>query len=112
MDKSFWKCGSLKLELAQYREVVVFAQFGSNFDDATQYLLNHGVKLTKVFKQPQYSPIPIEKKIVVIYATIKGYLYQIPISNIDQYEHELLKSIVYFLLLYKKKTSLSILTIN
>ncbi len=62
MDKSFWKCGSLKLELVQYREVVVFVQFGSNFDVATQYLLNRGVKLTKVFNQPQYSPIPIENK--------------------------------------------------
>jgi F-type H+-transporting ATPase subunit alpha len=85
-------CGSLKLELAQYREVAAFAQFGSDLDAATQYLLNHGAKLMEVLKQPQYSPISIEKQIVVIYATIKGYLDQIPISSIDQYEHELLKS--------------------
>jgi F-type H+-transporting ATPase subunit alpha len=85
-------CGSLKLELTQYHEVVAFAQFGLDLDAATQYLLNHGARLTKVLKQPQYNPIPIEKQIVVIYAAVKGYLDQIPISSIDQYEHELLKS--------------------
>jgi F-type H+-transporting ATPase subunit alpha len=77
--------------LAQYREVAAFAQFGSDLDVATQYLLNRGAKLTEVLKQPQYSRIPIEKQTVVIYATVKGYLDQIPLS-IDQYEHELLKS--------------------
>nr|AHG59094.1 ATP synthase subunit 1 [Dicranum scoparium] len=86
-------CGSLKPELAQYREVAAFAQFGSDLDAATQYLLNRGARLTEVLKQPQYSPIPIEKQIVVIYAAVKGYLDQIPISSINQYEHELLKSI-------------------
>jgi F-type H+-transporting ATPase subunit alpha len=86
-------CGSLKLELAQYREVAAFAQFGSDLDAATQYLLNRGARLTEVLKQPQYSPISIEKQIVVIYAAVKGYLDQIPISSINQYEHELLKSI-------------------
>jgi F0F1-type ATP synthase alpha subunit len=60
--------------LAQYHEVVTFAQFGSNLDATTQYLLNCGGMLTKVLKQPQYSPIPIEKQIVVIYAAIKAYL--------------------------------------
>jgi len=59
-------CGSLKLELAQYHEVAAFAQFGSDLDAVTQYLLNRGARLTKVLKQPQYSPIPIEKQIVVI----------------------------------------------
>nr|WRW54000.1 ATP synthase subunit 1 [Pohlia nutans] len=86
-------CGSLKPELAQYREVAAFAQFGSDLDAATQYLLNRGARLTEVLKQPQYSPIPIEKQIVVIYAAVKGYLDQIPISSINKYEHELLKSI-------------------
>jgi F-type H+-transporting ATPase subunit alpha len=85
-------CGSLKLELAQYREVAVFVQFGLDLDVTTQYLLNRGAMLTEVLKQPQYSPILIEKRIVVIYEVVKGYLYQIPILNIDQYEHELLKS--------------------
>lgn len=59
-------CGSLKLELAQYREVAAFAQFGSDLDAATQALLNRGARLTEVLKQPQYEPIPIEKQIVVI----------------------------------------------
>nr|YP_009755792.1 ATP synthase F1 subunit alpha [Gonatozygon brebissonii]QIQ23070.1 ATP synthase F1 subunit alpha [Gonatozygon brebissonii] len=86
-------CGSLKLELAQYREVAAFAQFGSDLDAATQYLLNRGARLTEVLKQPQYTPIPIEKQIVVIYAAVKGYLDQIPISSINQYEQELMLSI-------------------
>nr|QIA60972.1 ATP synthase F1 subunit alpha [Scapania griffithii] len=86
-------CGSLKLELAQYREVAAFAQFGSDLDAATQYLLNRGARLTEILKQPQYSPIPIEKQIVVIYAAVKGYLDQIPVVLITQYEQELLKSI-------------------
>jgi F-type H+-transporting ATPase subunit alpha len=86
-------CSSLKLELAQYRKVAAFAQFSSDLDAATQYLQNRGARLTEVLKQPQYSPIPIEKQIVVIYATVKGYLDQIPISSINQYEHELLRSI-------------------
>jgi F-type H+-transporting ATPase subunit alpha len=86
-----YTCGSLKLELAQYREVVTFAQFGLDLDVATQYLLNREARLTEVPKQPQYSPIPIEKQIMVIYAAIKGYLNQILILSIDQYEHKLLK---------------------
>jgi F-type H+-transporting ATPase subunit alpha len=86
-------CGSLKLELAQYREVAAFAQFGSDLDAATQYLLNRGARLTEVLKQPQYSPIAIEKQIVVIYAAVRGFLDQVPISSIGQYEQELLKSI-------------------
>jgi F-type H+-transporting ATPase subunit alpha len=86
-------CGSLKLELAQYREVAAFAQFGSDLDAATQYLLNRGARLTEILKQPQYSPIPIEKQIVVIYAAVRGYLDQIPVVLITHYEQELLKSI-------------------
>nr|YP_009132651.1 ATP synthase F1 subunit alpha [Aneura pinguis]YP_010880880.1 ATP synthase F1 subunit alpha [Aneura maxima]AKA63292.1 ATP synthase F1 subunit alpha [Aneura pinguis]AKU36866.1 ATP synthase F1 subunit alpha [Aneura pinguis]QIA60920.1 ATP synthase F1 subunit alpha [Aneura pinguis]WHW96064.1 ATP synthase F1 subunit alpha [Aneura maxima]WHW96106.1 ATP synthase F1 subunit alpha [Aneura maxima] len=86
-------CGSLKLELAQYREVAAFAQFGSDLDAATQYLLNRGARLTEILKQPQYSPIPIEKQIVVIYAAVKGYLDQIPVVPITHYEQELLESI-------------------
>jgi F-type H+-transporting ATPase subunit alpha len=86
-------CGSLKLELAQYREVAAFAQFGSDLDAATQYLLNRGARLTEVLKQPQYQPMPIEKQIVVVYAAVKGFLDQIPISSINKYEEELLKAI-------------------
>ncbi|GKV53046.1 hypothetical protein SLEP1_g59595 [Rubroshorea leprosula] len=66
-------CGSLKLELAQYREVAALAQFGSDLDAATQALLNRGARLTEVPKQPQYQPLPIEKQILVIYAAVNGF---------------------------------------
>lgn len=86
-------CGTLKLELAQYREVAAFAQFGSDLDPATQYLLHRGARLTEVLKQPQYSPIPIERQIVVIFAAVNGFLDQIPLTQIAQYEKELLDKI-------------------
>lgn len=86
-------CGSLKLELAQYREVAAFAQFGSDLDASTQYLLNRGARLTEVLKQAQYSPLPIEKQIVVIFAAVKGYLDSIAISSIGEYEQQLLKAV-------------------
>nr|BCT43191.1 ATPase subunit 1 [Musa textilis] len=78
--------GSSKLELAQYREVAAFAQFGSDLDAATQALLNRGARLTEVLKQPQYEPLPIEKQIVVIYAAVKGFCDRMPLDKIDQYE--------------------------
>jgi F-type H+-transporting ATPase subunit alpha len=86
-------CGSLKLELAQYREVAAFAQFGSDLDAATQALLNRGARLTEVLKQPQYSPLPIEKQIVVIYAAVNGFCDQMPLDRIDQYERAILSTI-------------------
>jgi proton translocating ATP synthase F1 alpha subunit len=86
-------CGSLKLELAQYREVAAFAQFGSDLDASTQYLLNRGARLTEVLKQGQYAPVPIEKQVVVIYAATKGYLDKLNISEILPFETALLKEI-------------------
>jgi proton translocating ATP synthase F1 alpha subunit len=85
--------GSLKLELAQYREVAAFAQFGSDLDASTQYLLNRGARLTEVLKQGQYTPIPVEKQVVVIFAATKGYLDKIQISDILSFEAQLLKEI-------------------
>jgi proton translocating ATP synthase F1 alpha subunit len=85
--------GSLKLELAQYREVAAFAQFGSDLDASTQYLLNRGSRLTEVLKQGQFSPIPVEKQVVVIFAATKGYLDKIQISDILSFESNLLKQI-------------------
>ena len=85
--------GSLKLELAQYREVAAFAQFGSDLDASTQYLLNRGSRLTEVLKQGQFSPIPVEKQVVVIFAATKGYLDKIQISDILSFEANLLKEI-------------------
>jgi len=85
--------GSLKLELAQYREVAAFAQFGSDLDASTQYLLNRGARLTEVLKQSQYAPIPIEQQVVVIFAATKGYLDKLKISDILPYEAGLLKEV-------------------
>nr|UPI48994.1 ATPase subunit 1 [Balanophora laxiflora] len=86
-------CGSLKLELAQYREVAAFAQFGSDLDAATQALLNRGARLTEVPKQPQYAPLPIEQQILVIYAAVGGFCDRMPLNRIYQYERSLLSSI-------------------
>nr|YP_009310469.1 ATP synthase F1 subunit alpha [Pyramimonas parkeae]AOT98927.1 ATP synthase F1 subunit alpha [Pyramimonas parkeae] len=85
--------GSLKLELAQYREVAAFAQFGSDLDAATQYLLNRGARLTEVLKQGQYVPMPIELQILVVFAATRGYLDKISIPEIGTYEKNLLASI-------------------
>ncbi|KAK7232562.1 hypothetical protein RIF29_46995 [Crotalaria pallida] len=86
-------CGSLKLELAQYREVAAFAQFGSDLDAATQALLNRGARLTEVLKQPQYAPLPIEKQILVIYAAVNGFCDRMPLDKIAQYERAILTTI-------------------
>nr|CCM09777.1 ATP synthase F1 subunit 1 [Pelargonium inquinans] len=86
-------CGSLKLELAQYREVAAFAQFGSDLDAATQALLNRGARLTEVLKQAQYAPLPIEKQILVIYAAVNGFCDRLPLDRIAEFEREILSSI-------------------
>jgi F0F1-type ATP synthase alpha subunit len=78
--------GSLKLELAQYREVAAFAQFGSDLDAATQYLLNRGARLTEVLKQAQYTPMTFETQVVVLFAATKGFLDKIAISDIAAFE--------------------------
>jgi proton translocating ATP synthase F1 alpha subunit len=83
--------GTLKLELAQYREVAAFAQFGSDLDAATQYLLNRGARLTEVLKQPQFQPMPIEQQVVVIYAATKGFLDKFQVSDILPFQDALLK---------------------
>ena len=66
--------GTIKLELAQYREMAAFAQFASDLDASTQRLLGRGPRLTELLKQPQYSPMPVEEQVVVIYAGTHGYL--------------------------------------
>lgn len=82
--------GTLKLELAQYREVAAFAQFGSDLDAATQHLLNRGSKLTELLKQGQFSPLTIEQQVCVLFAGVKGYLDKIEISKIGSFEQALL----------------------
>jgi len=80
--------GSMKLELAQYREVAAFAQFGSDLDAATQQLLNRGEKLTELLKQKQYVPMPAEEQVVVLYAGVKGYLDKVATADIATFEIE------------------------
>ncbi|GLQ07865.1 F0F1 ATP synthase subunit alpha [Sneathiella chinensis] len=82
--------GTIKLELAQYREMAAFAQFGSDLDAATQKLLARGARLTELLKQPQYSPLTMEEQVVVIFAGVKGYLDRIEVSQIGDYEKQLL----------------------
>jgi len=78
----------MKLELAQYREVAAFAQFGSDLDASTQQLLSRGVRLTELLKQGQYVPMPIEEQVMVIYAGVKGHLDKVDPSKITKFEKE------------------------
>ncbi len=82
--------GSIKLELAQFREMEAFAQFGSDLDAATQNLLARGSRLTELLKQAQYSPLVVEDQVVVIYAGVKGYLDKVPTKDVVAYEKRLL----------------------
>ena len=82
--------GSIKLELAQYREMAAFAQFGSDLDAATQRLLARGARLTELLKQPQYSPLTNAEQVIVIYAGTKGYLDKIAVGDVNRYEQSLL----------------------
>lgn len=84
---------SLKLELAQFREIAGFAQFGSDLDEATQYLLKRGTLLTELLKQPQYNPLSIEKQVISIFAGINGYLDNVPLNKIADFESQLFKFI-------------------
>lgn len=85
---------SLKLFLAQYREVAAFAQFGSDLDASTQSLLNRGARLTELLKQAQYKPISVEHMVVVIYAGVKGYLDKIPVNRVTAFEAGLVPYVV------------------
>ncbi|MFI4984194.1 MAG: F0F1 ATP synthase subunit alpha [Rickettsiales bacterium] len=92
--------GSIKLELAQYREMEAFSQFGSDLDASTQQLLARGARLTELLKQPQYSPMPVEEQVISIFSGVKGYLDKIKTSDIKRFETEMLRT------LYKKKKKL------
>jgi F-type H+-transporting ATPase subunit alpha len=81
--------GSLKLELAQFREMAAFAKFGSDLDEATKKLLERGARLTELLKQPQFKPLPIEKQILSVFAGVNGYLDTVPVSKVLQFESEL-----------------------
>jgi F-type H+-transporting ATPase subunit alpha len=81
--------GRLRLDLAQYRELAAFSQFGSDLDKATQQMLAKGERLTEILKQNQYQPLPVEKQIVIIFAATSGYLDRYPVSECRRYEKEL-----------------------
>ena len=82
--------GSIKLELAQYREMAAFAQFGSDLDASTQKLLNRGARLTELLKQAQFSPLPFEEQTVSIFAGTSGFLDKVPVADVTRYEQALL----------------------
>jgi F-type H+-transporting ATPase subunit alpha len=81
--------GPLRLELAQYREMAAFAQFGSDLDAATKRQLDRGQRLVEVMKQGQYAPQPVEKQIIIIYAATKGHLDALPVAAVQRYERDL-----------------------
>ncbi len=83
--------GKIKGELAQYREMAAFAQFGSDLDASTQKLLNRGARLTELLKQSQFSPMKTEEQVVVIYAGVNGYLDPLPVNKVKAFEDGLLR---------------------
>ena len=85
--------GSIKLELAQYRELAAFAQFGSDLDAATQKTLARGARLTELLKQPQYAPMPVEEQVVSIFAGTNGYLDGLKVADVGRFEAELLRAV-------------------
>jgi len=82
--------GPIKGELAQYREMAAFAQFGSDLDASTQALLARGERLTELLKQPQFSPLKVEEQVVVLYAGTRGYLDNVAVGDVQKYEAQLL----------------------
>jgi len=85
--------GSIKLELAQYREMAAFAQFASDLDPITQKLLARGARLTELLKQPQYSPLTVEEQVAVIYAGVRGYLDELPLGDVTRFEQAYLSEV-------------------
>ena len=85
--------GSIKLELAQYREMAAFAQFGSDLDASTQKLLNRGSKLTELLKQDQYSPMPVAQQVIAVFAGVRGFLDDVELINIKSIEKQIYEEI-------------------
>lgn len=85
--------GTIKLELAQYREMAAFAQFASDLDASTQRLLNRGARLTELLKQPQFSPLPVEEQVVSIFAGVKGYLDKVKTEDVNRFEARFLDEV-------------------
>ena len=85
--------GSIKLELAQYREMAAFAQFGSDLDSSTQQLLNRGAKLTELLKQDQYSPLTVAEQVISVFTGVKGYLDDVDLTEIKKFEKDIIDKI-------------------
>jgi F-type H+-transporting ATPase subunit alpha len=81
--------GTIKLDLAQYRELAAFAQFGSDLDKATLAQLNRGQRLVEILKQPQYQPLPVEKQVTIVYAGVNGFLDDVAVADVQAYETQL-----------------------
>jgi F-type H+-transporting ATPase subunit alpha len=82
--------GRLRLDLAQFRELEAFAEFGSDLDKASQSQLDRGARIVEVLKQPQYSPFPVEEQVASIWAVTNGYLDDVPLDQVGRFERELL----------------------
>ncbi len=85
--------GTLRLDLAQYRELEAFAKFGSDLDKATMQQLRRGERLVEILKQKQYSPMTVEDQVLIIYAATKGYLDEIPVSQVGRYQIDLIQEV-------------------
>ena len=85
--------GSIKLELAQYREMAAFAQFGSDLDASTQKLLNRGSKLTELLKQDQYSPMTVAQQVITVFSGVKGFLDKVELSKIKDLEKQIYEKV-------------------
>jgi F-type H+-transporting ATPase subunit alpha len=83
--------GSLRLDLAAYRELEAFAQLGTELDKATQRQLDRGARLVELLKQPQYRPMPVEQEVMVIYAGTQGYLDDVPLADVQRFQNEFLQ---------------------
>ena len=85
--------GSIKLELAQYREMAAFAQFGSDLDASTQQLLNRGAKLTELLKQDQYSPMTVAEQVISVFTGVKGHLDDVELNKIKKFEKNFIEKV-------------------
>jgi F-type H+-transporting ATPase subunit alpha len=83
--------GTLRTEMAQFRELEAFAQFGSDLDKSTQRQLNRGRRLVQVLKQPQFKPMPAEKEVMILFAAARGYLDEWPETAVSEYENQMLE---------------------
>jgi F-type H+-transporting ATPase subunit alpha len=80
--------GTLRIDLSQYRELEAFAKFGSDLDASTQRQLNRGERLVEILNQDQFSPVPVEEQVAIIYAAINGFLDPVPVDDIEEFEEE------------------------